>query len=219
MALRSRRRALLGQEVKSSPSLARAYPSSAVRNLPLNFLPGRKILQRKGLQLGELRLASVSFDPAKVFGGVLDSSSIILGPNLRKNHEKQDGHKKVVGPIKAQEAERAHGGRVVASNINHASFRGSEEDYRQLRQGSYGRHQEAPATTEAGTPGYHLSPTRRMSRRGSAQKRASGGSQPSQQRSVCKEMPVHSEHDDCSFALRRFNVERSQRPVSSPKNA
>jgi hypothetical protein len=62
----------------------------------------------------------VSFDPAKVFGGVLDSSSIILGPNLRKNHEKQDGHKKVVGPIKAQEAERAHGGRVVVSNVNHA---------------------------------------------------------------------------------------------------
>jgi hypothetical protein len=29
---------------------------------------------------------------------------IIFGPNLRKNHEKQDGHKKVVGPIKEQEA-------------------------------------------------------------------------------------------------------------------
>jgi len=50
-------------------------------------------------------------------------------------------------------------------------------------------------------------------------KRASRGSQSSQQCSVCKEMPAHSEQDDCSFALRRFNVERSQRPVSSPKNA
>jgi len=37
----------------------------------------------------------------------LNLAQIIMGLNLRKNHEKQDGHKKVVGPIKAQEAERA----------------------------------------------------------------------------------------------------------------
>jgi hypothetical protein len=76
---------------------------------------------------------------------------IIFGPNLRKNHKKQDGHKKVVGPIKEQEAEQAHGGRVVASNINHALSEAKKKAGK-LRQGSYGRQTEAPATTKAGTP-------------------------------------------------------------------
>jgi hypothetical protein len=38
-----------------------------------------------------------------------------------------------------------------------------------------------------------------MTRRGWTRKRASGGFQSPQQCSVCREMPVHSEQDDCFF--------------------
>jgi hypothetical protein len=45
-------------------------------------------------------------------------------------------------------------------------------------------------------------PPRQMTRRGSAQKPRLSGSKFSQQRSVCREMPVHFEQDDCSFACK-----------------
>ena len=45
-------------------------------------------------------------------------------------------------------------------------------------------------------------PPRQMTRRGSAQKPRLSGSKFSQQRSVCREMPVHFEQDDCAFACK-----------------